>query len=613
MADAIAPRRRVTYNSGVPLHSMQLFAALLFGFGVAVGLVPFSKVLASRLNLVARPSADRWHKRPTPLLGGVAIFLAVAAGSVAFELAGPLWLPLLTGAMIFVVGVADDVLSLKPATKLIAQIAVASLLLFFGYRLGWSSSLTIDALLTLVWIVGVTNAFNLLDNMDGLCAGVALIAGATLLASLSGTQAPATIYLALLTGALGGFLVYNINPASIFMGDSGSLFVGLTFATVTLSAFNGVQSNLFSVLVAPVLILLIPIFDTTLVTVLRLLSGRSASQGGRDHSSHRLVAIGLSERNAVSVLWALAAIAGAIAWALATGSPAWSVPVALLFVIGMLIFAVYLSRVRVYQDTDELLLRTGRITPVLVNFMYKRRVVEVILDVCLVSVAYYGAYRLRFDDLSIQSYLGTFLESLPIVLAVQMVAFFTVGVYRGVWRLFSLMDAVVLAKGVALGTVSIVLATLYLFRFENYSRGVFIIYAALLMLMLAGSRASFRLISEFVRRRRGGGERLVIYGAGEGGSIAVRELLGSTDHGYRMLGFIDDDDRRRGSRVQGYPVLSGYDGLVSLIEGGALDRVIISTRRLPSARVQDLETLCAARGVALSRLDFRLEHLVAVS
>jgi UDP-GlcNAc:undecaprenyl-phosphate GlcNAc-1-phosphate transferase len=591
-----------------------LIAAVVFGFGAAVALVPLCRLVAHRLNWVAVPSADRWHKQPTPLLGGAAIFGAVALGAAVFGAAGPLWLLLLTGGLAFIVGVTDDVTSLKPSTKLIAEIAVASILLYFGYRLQWSASLTLDALLTLVWIVGVTNAFNLLDNMDGLCAGVALIAGVTLLAGLDpSATTPQMTYLALMVGALGGFLVYNFNPASIFMGDSGSLFVGLTFATITLTTFSARQSSLFSVLTAPVVVLLIPIFDTTLVTVMRLLSGRRPSQGGRDHSSHRLVAIGLSERSAVSVLWTLAALAGAIGWTLAHGSAAWSAPVALLFVIAMVIFAVYLSRVRVYQDSDAFLLRSRAITPFVVHFMYKRRVAEVILDVSLVSLSYYTAYRLRFDDLAIAAYLPRFLESLPIVLGVQMVAFFMVGVYRGVWRLFGLMDGVVMVKGVAFGSVGIVLTLLYLYRFENYSRGVFVIYASLLLLMQLGSRASFRLMSEFVRRRRGGRERILIYGAGDGGSIAVRELLGNPANDYRMLGFIDDDDTKRGSRIQGYPVVSNYDGLISLIEGGAVDRVVISTRRVPLSRVRDLEALCAERGIALSRVDFRLEHLVAVS
>ena len=591
---------------------MTILFAALFGLGVTSALVPACRALAFRLDCVARPSADRWHKRPTPLLGGVAIVATVLLGTLVFGIADELAKFLLAGVLIFVVGVADDILTLKPATKLIAEIGVASILVFFGFRLEWSASLTLDLLLTMTWIVGVTNAFNLLDNMDGLCAGVALIAGATLLAGAP-QPSPENLMLALMSGALGGFLFYNFNPASVFMGDSGSLFLGLMFSALALDSEQGRHtSGLVSVIVAPALVLLIPIFDTTLVTVLRLISGRRASQGGRDHSSHRLVAIGLSERRAVLVLWALAALAGVIAHGMVRDGGA-SLPAAVLFLIAMVIFAVYLSHVRVYQEADRLLLRSRTLTPFVVVFMYKRRVAEVLLDACLVTVSYYSAYRLRFDGDAIQLYFGNFLASLPIVLGIQMVAFFVVGVYRGVWRHFGLMDGVVVGKGVVAGTVAIELALLYLFRFENYSRGVFIIYAAVLMLVVTGSRASFRLMGEFVRRRRETGQRLLIYGAGDGGSIAVRELMGNAVNQYRMLGFIDDDPGKRGSRVQGYPVLSGYSGLVSLVEGGAVDRIVLSTRAIVPARVQELEALCAKHGVALSRLSFHLEQLVAVS
>jgi UDP-GlcNAc:undecaprenyl-phosphate GlcNAc-1-phosphate transferase len=592
---------------------MRILLAVLFGAGVSAALVPVCRILAFRLNCVARPSTDRWHKRATPFLGGVAIVATVVAGALVFGVRGNAAELLLAGGLIFIVGIADDLLNLKPSTKLIAEIAVASMLVFLGFRLQWTASLTLDLLLTMTWIVGVTNAFNLLDNMDGLCGGVALITGISLLASAP-VATPENMIVALMCGALGGFLLYNFNPASIFMGDSGSLFLGLMLASLALDSGQGQHtSGLFSVILAPVVMLLIPIFDTTLVTVLRVISGRSASQGGRDHSSHRLVAVGLSERWAVGVLWILAALAGVIGHALVRDSGAWSLPVAALFVLAMLIFAVYLSHVRVYQGTDRLLLRSGKLTPFVVDFMYKRRVAEVMLDACLVSVSYYSAYRLRFDGETIQIYFWNFLQSLPIVLAVQMIAFFVVGVYRGVWRLFGLMDAVVVAKGVVAGTVFVELILLYLFRFQNYSRGVFIIHAALLMLVVTGSRASFRLISEFVRRRRHTGERLLIYGAGHTGSLAVRELMSNQTSSYRMLGFIDDDETKRGIRVEGYPVLSGYTGLVSLIEGGAVDRVIISARSIQGSQVQELEALCAMHGVALSRLSFHLENLVAVS
>jgi UDP-GlcNAc:undecaprenyl-phosphate GlcNAc-1-phosphate transferase len=171
----------------------------------------------------------------------------------------------------------------------------------------------------------------------------------------------------------------------------------------------------------------------------------------------------------------------------------------------------------------------------------------------------------------------------------------------------------VFAKGVLLGTLTSVSAIVYVYRFENYSRGVFIIYVALLMLMLVGSRASFRLISEFAHRRRHVGQRLVIYGAGDGAATAVRELLGDGADGYRMLGFIDDDPGMARARMQGYPVLGDYTSLVSLISNGAVDSVVITTRLIDVERLENLQALCAEYRVSLARLQFQLDQLVAVS
>src|SRR5262249_35745494 len=151
----------------------------------------------------------------------------------------------------------------KPSTKLIAEIVVASGFVFFGQRLHWTDLETVDVLLTIVWLVGVTNAFNLLDNMDGLCAGVALIVGASLLVGLFGrTDAmPEMRYLAIVLGATSGFLIYNLHPATIFMGDAGSLFLGLSLAALALApgGSSDDHSQILSIVAAPVLVLLIPI------------------------------------------------------------------------------------------------------------------------------------------------------------------------------------------------------------------------------------------------------------------------------------------------------------------------------------------------------------------
>jgi len=591
---------------------LQLLTTYALAFAAAAALVPVCRLIAVHTGYVARPKADRWHQRHTALLGGVAIALVALAGGWLVDLSGQLRVLLLVGAGVAVLGLTDDVVNLRPSTKLVVEIALASVLVYFGYRLHWFESLTLDALVTLLWVVGVTNAFNLLDNMDGLCAGIGIIAaGAFLVGALDAAQPLQAGYLAVLMGALCGFLVYNFSPASIFMGDTGSLFIGLTLSALALDAAGaGGGAGLLSIVGAPVLLLLIPIFDTTLVTVLRILSGRKPSEGGRDHSSHRLVAIGLPERTAVMVLWTLAALGALIGIELRLAESGLGLPAAVALVLAMMIFAVYLSRIRVYDHADAGLVRSGRITPFVDNLMYKRRAAEVMLDLCLVALCYNVAYRLRFEGAEYPANFQQFLTSLPIVIAAQMVTLFAVGAYRGVWRYFGLMDGVTFFKGVGLGTVAIVTTLVFVYRFENYSRGVFVIYGALLLLALTGSRASFRLISEFIRRRRAG-DRLLIYGAGDAGSLVVRELQNDEHRHYRILGFVDDDPAKARQRVQGYPVLGGFDTLAVLAREGAVDAVVVSARDLRPDRLTALEELCAANDIPLSRLHFRFEQLVA--
>jgi UDP-GlcNAc:undecaprenyl-phosphate GlcNAc-1-phosphate transferase len=583
----------------------------LAALAVSLALVPVCRAIAIRKGYVARPRQDRWHRRPTALLGGVA--LAVTVFGVALQGGDYQRLAILmgAGALMFVVGLADDILSLKPATKLIAEISLASLFILVGERLHWSSQPAIDMLLTLVWLVGVTNAFNLLDNMDGLCGGIALIAGFALLVGLAGRGDawPEARYLTILMGATTGFLVYNAHPASIFMGDAGSLFLGLSLAALTLSAGGPAhdRSQVLSIVFAPMLVLLIPIFDTTLVTVSRLLSGRPISSGGRDHSSHRLVAIGLSEPTAVRVLWALAAAAGVIGFFVRRFGDDRALLVGAVFVLAMAVFAVYLAQVRVYEQAS--LVPLG-VTPLKSNFMYKRRVAEVLLDVCLVTIAYYGAWRLRFDGVEWQAYFPSLLQSLPMAIAIQLIALFVFGAYRGAWRYFGLMDGVAFAKAVLAGTISLITAIVFVYRFEQYPRGVFVIYAALALLLLSGSRASFRLIAEFARRRRPG-LRLAIYGAGGAGSLLVRELLSDPHEQYRMIGFIDDDPATHAMRLQGYPVLGGEARLLELIEAHQVDVIVIDARGLERSRIDAIEDACRAHDVRLLSFNVHVETLVS--
>lgn len=585
--------------------------AALTALAVSLVLTPIVRAIARSLGMVALPSRDRWSARVVALLGGTAIFGGVLAAALMWhviDLRGESGIVFGAAAIMFAVGLYDDYVRLKPSTKLIAQLAVASTAVQFGLVLPVTPWLAVNQLITIFWFVGITNAFNLLDNMDGLCAGVALVASASFCVSLvlagSGSS-PVVVLAAALAGSLAGFLVYNFQPASIFMGDSGSLFIGFMLAGLT-AATSGAGSHALTSLASPVLIMLIPIFDTTFVTISRKLSGRRASTGGTDHTSHRLVALGFSERSAVLILWGLAAAGGGAAIMLRVlGISSGSAFVGLL-IVAMVLVAIVLGRVRVYEGQDFAVLARGRITPILVEFMYKRRILEVLLDFLLVVLAYWSAYHLRWEGEALERHFSYFLDSLPIVIASTLVSFFATGVYRGTWRYFGLHDLPVFLKGIGLSAVLTILVLLFRYRFEGYSRSIFIINAMVLTLLAVGARLSFRAIGEIGSRKRASGRRVLIYGAGDGGALVVRELLNNTSHGFRPIGFLDDEASKARRRIQGFPVLGGVSDLERLVVHNMVDVVVLSTDKVRPDRLATLKRICAESATPLIRMEFNI-------
>src|SRR5438094_4541707 len=313
-------------------------------FTLAVVLTPAVRALARSRGIVARPKTDRWHKRPTAMLGGVAIWLAVVITYFGFARhTGQEWVVVGAASFLFLVGLADDLLHFKPYQKLIGQVIGAAIVVNYGLVLPWTRYLPLNMVITIFWLVGITNAVNLLDNMDGLATGIAAIASGFLAFNfITSNQMTEATMLAVFTGALIGFLIYNSNPASIFMGDSGSMFIGFFLASSALINISGGRSRTLVVLAVPILVLFIPIFDATFVTILRKLSGRAASQGGRDHTSHRLVALGLSEKRAVLMLYGLAALSGLLAVTVRELKPDVSIALLAIFTLGLTLLGVYL-------------------------------------------------------------------------------------------------------------------------------------------------------------------------------------------------------------------------------------------------------------------------------
>jgi UDP-GlcNAc:undecaprenyl-phosphate/decaprenyl-phosphate GlcNAc-1-phosphate transferase len=575
-----------------------------------IAITPGVRVLALALGAVAYPKEDRWHTRSIPMLGGVAIFLAVAlsVGALA-DVNAAAWPAICAGAGMFALGVLDDFVKLKPSTKLTGQIAVASMVVAFWPMPSWTDWPASNVILALFWILVVTNAFNLLDNMDGLCAGVAAIAGLTCWTGL--VDGALANYAAALTGASAGFLIFNFKPATIFMGDGGSLFLGGSLAVLSLVGdASRPETSVLSAIAVPVFLLLIPIFDTTFVTLSRLLSTRSAAQGGRDHTSHRLVAMGFSERRAVLTLYLLAAAGGAAAVIGRNSEVYGALLMGPLLLIALALLGIRLARVKVYDGEDFSLLVGKPYTPLLINITFKRRMFEVLLDLLLITFSYYSAYVLRFDD-ELAAYYPLFVQSLPIVITCHLVSFFIVGVYRGIWQFISLGDLSTYAKGIALGTLGSVAVLVYLYRFAGYSRGVFAIQTMMLALLVVGTRLSFRVIGETAGRHRRTGRRAIIYGAGDGGALLLRELRNNAQYDYDAVAFVDDDPSKARRKVLGLPVLGGIEEVETIIAERQPEVVIVSTGKIDRVRQARLQRICYTSGTALLQMRLRLDDVAS--
>jgi UDP-GlcNAc:undecaprenyl-phosphate GlcNAc-1-phosphate transferase len=556
--------------------------------------------LATRI--MAAPSGDRWHERATPTLGGVGIFagflvgIAVAAATGQVDLDERL-LGILGGcAILFVFGLADDLWNLPPVTKLVAQLGASAAVLLTGLKVEVVSNNWIAVAIAVVWLVGMTNAFNLLDNMDGLAATLAAIACA-FFAIDAVTVHPSHAVLAI-SASLGlacvGFLPFNLRPrgpALMFMGDSGSQVLGFALGVLGLASSYKVAGTTVATLVLPILILAVPILDTTLVTIVRLLEGRPVYQGGRDHSSHRLVYHGLSERRAVVLLAVIAAGLGATSLAYNVLGNGRITLVGVLLTFAMLVqFGSFLSNAEQgpVRESGNVVLRTF--------VVHRRRLIESLVDFALVTASFTAAYMLRLGGSGTDSQKTFFLFALPVLLAARYAAFIPFGLYRGVWRYAGARDATAVASAVivsALVAVGFLSATR---MWNDFPRSIFVIDALLCTVLIGASRfwerAVVRGISSLTHT---GKRRTLIVGAGRGGRSLLRELRETP--GEHVVGFLDDNPQLRRARLQGVAVLGSTDDLARVIGRVDPDAVLVTIPDAPRERLDTIVAACVDAGV----------------
>jgi UDP-GlcNAc:undecaprenyl-phosphate GlcNAc-1-phosphate transferase len=601
--------------------------AFIIALGSSLLFVPLVRWMGVRYGLVVQPRQDRWHRKPTPIMGGVAILAAFLVGLIANlglkQAWGQMSWGLLAGsAVMFGLGMYDDIHPISPAAKLVGQILAATLAISLGYTSTFFSPRIDNEILahlpnilfTFFWLVGITNAINLLDNMDGLAGGISLVTAGILAYFFwrAGSQGLLWVCLALV-GALLGFLFYNFPPAKIFMGDSGSLFLGFTLAVLAI-AHQQQASNVLAVLGVPTLLFLLPILDTTLVTFTRLLRGQSPAQGGRDHTSHRLIAFGLSERQTLLVLYSVALASAILAAALESLNYWLSLALAPILIVLLALFTAYLGRVKVTTESSSR--QGGTLARIMLELTYRRRLLEVILDFFLIGLAYYLAFLTRYGMVMNESRLNIYLQSLPLALGCTYLSFYVLGVYRGVWRYVDFNELVRYFQA-SFGSLALLAGLVFLLNssglipwMAEYSPLVIPFFGVFLFLFLAASRSSFRLLDLFTSPRgREDEQRVLIYGTGDAAEMALRWIIMNPDLKYNPVGLIDDDPLMLGRQIHGVEVMGESSGLEAILENRQIDGLILAGLDSYVSIESDIRVICKRHGCWLRRLRLEFEIL----
>jgi len=574
--------------------------AFVGAFMVSLLLTPPVREFARKTGMVDQPNARRINKVSIPIGGGMAIFFAFhfvllvfarcSAGgniSASFDYFW-LWSFFWASSLLLVIGFLDDKYGLKPLLKLFGQIVVASILFFSGVNVGgifvafpgW-----LDYGVTVFWIVGAINAFNLIDGMDGLASGLSLIASMGVAGALVfGGHTADTIPYLILAGACLGFLRYNFHPASVFLGDSGSMFLGLCVATLPL--MSGSRKELVASLGVPLLAMGIPIFDTMLAIWRRSarallpkdLLGASGQtrvmQPDKDHLHHRILRKTMNQRTAAVTLYLASAalvLVGLSGMLLRNYAPGFFM---IAFIVATVVAVRHMISVELW-DTGRLLskkratLRQAVVLPVYI-------VCDIIFLVfAWVTARFFTGMPLGRED---------FIYKIPVAIAIVFVSLVVGGTYRKVWSRAQMRDYVVLTFTLLVATI---LAAGFMLMFEKVTYGL--VKFSLVMFMcslfpLIGIRvlrecvsSIVHLIERYVIRDREDTERVVVYGGGLKFGLFIQYIISRVGNNKTLVvGLVDDDINLKGRVISGYKVMGDSDHIESIVQETGAHRVIIA-------------------------------------
>ena len=497
---------------------------------IAYALTPLAAMLARRVGAIDMPGLRKVHDRPTPRLGGVAVvgaLLVTIGGLWLFhepgypELGSSLSIALTLGLLpVFVVSYVDDVSRVRPFVKLAWQLGGATIAIAAGVHLHetvqlFGQAIPLGALavpISILWIVGVTNAFNLIDGLDGLSAGLGLISAASLAIVAVLTQDREIIVLSLVVlGALAGFIPFNFHPARVFLGDSGANTTGFALACLTLSSGSKLSAGL--AVFVPLLAIGVPVADTLLSILRRVLGGLQRKSGfrifhaDRQHIHHRLVRLGITHGRTVLILYGVGVMAATVGIVslFVTASNAW-------FLLATLAVASLIGVGRLRYD-EFAVLRSAVVLKLHDATVIKSGSFKVLVDIGLAMSAFYGAVAFTYDDWGMVTRRPMLVNGLALLPSINLGMFWAFRVYNRAWRFASLADVISVNGAVCVSSfVGFVLTRLWVD--SGASVTLFATYAMVLMLGTSAGRSSFRVLAYFRDANRRDGLRVSVHGAG---------------------------------------------------------------------------------------------------
>jgi UDP-GlcNAc:undecaprenyl-phosphate GlcNAc-1-phosphate transferase len=607
-------------------------------------LTPVVRSLAIKIKALDLPGARKIHTRPVPRLGGLSIFIVfnlvlLISSQFDFFYFPPGFLKemnfgwvLLGSAIVLALGAVDDFRRLPASIKFYFQIIAGLIVagtscrievISFPFGTLYLGIWSIPA--TVLWVVAITNAINLLDGLDGLAAGTSFIACLAMFGiSLLNQNIGIALISIILAGSILGFLRYNFYPASIFLGDSGAYFLGFILSVLSLQ--GGLKGTTTIAILIPIIALGLPIMDTALSMFRRLLKslhimeldqeknvvkffyvdGWSMFKADRNHVHHRLMEIGFTQRKAVLFLYGVSIILGGLAL-----SSTYFENINYALLLTAIVVASYIS-IRKLGYREIQLLKTGFLLPLFDAPVLNRTIPWALSDMAIISLSYYLAFLLRFEgDFSpVKNY---YLSTLPLMLAAKIIIFHLAGLYIGEWRYTSVDDLVKVLKAVALGCIASALLLWMIPGLGIISYAALIIDFNLLLFFVVGARSSFRILEHLhISKNHTEGRKVLIYGAGKRGVYALKEFINNPRSGLSPVGFIDDSPRYQGKQINSFPVLGTLDSLGSILQKNSVSEVILCRKDLPQEKLHRLTEICRTNRIPLYRFETRLEEIPTI-